>query len=159
MASYRAVLRLRNIALALTFVGLPLTLSAQSRPSEQSTKTENHPDGLEILTPHEGVDFTAFSANLLRTVKRNWLALMPLEARDENTKGRVAVRFGIQKDGQLSNVPVVESSSGRKALDDAAVSAVKASAPFDRLPGSFKGPSIELRLTFFYNLPPSAPTP
>jgi hypothetical protein len=47
----------------------------------------------------------------------------------------------------------------RKALDDAAASAVRDSAPFDPLPESFNGPSIELRLRFFYNLPPSALNP
>jgi TonB family protein len=141
-----------------------VSVAGTSRPmpqaaSEQSAKTERPPDGLEILTPHEGVDFTAFSPDLLRTVRRSWLAKMPSEAKNENTKGRVAVRFAIQKDGSLSHVPTVEVSSGRKAFDDAAVSAVRSSAPFDHLPESFKGPNIELRLIFLYNLPLSALNP
>jgi TonB family protein len=126
--------------------------------AEQSTKTERHPDGLQILTPHEGVDFTAFSTDLSKTVKRNWWAKMPVEAKGKEgaegsaAKGKVVIRIRIQKDGGLGGV-LVEASSGKKPLDDAAVSAIRASAPFEHLPESFKGSNIELRLTFFYNMP------
>jgi outer membrane biosynthesis protein TonB len=41
--------------------------------------------------------------------------------------------------------PTVEASSGKKALDNAAIAAIRASAPFEHLPNSFKGPNIELR--------------
>jgi hypothetical protein len=40
-------------------------------------------------------------------------------------------------------------------LDDAAASAVRASAPFEHLPGAFKGSDIELRMFFLYNMSPS----
>jgi TonB family protein len=120
--------------------------------SEQSTKTEHHPDAVQIITPHEGVDFTAFSTHLVQAIRRNWYGKLPEEAK-QGEKGKVVVHFGIQKDGQLSNVPKVEVSSGNKALDEAAVSAVRASAPFEHLPKAFKGPNIELRLTFAYNQP------
>jgi TonB family protein len=124
----------------------------------KSAKTDHQPDFLQIITPHEGVDFTGFSADLVRVVKRNWYAKVPSEAK-LNIKGRVVVGFGIQKDGQLSNVPKVEVSSGNKALDEAAVSAVRASAPFEHLPEAFKGPNIDLRLTFLYNQPLSGLNP
>jgi TonB family protein len=124
----------------------------------KSAKTDHQPDFLQIITPHEGVDFTGFSADLVRVVKQNWYAKVSSEAK-QNIKGRVVVGFGIQKDGQLSNVPKVEVSSGNKALDEAAVSAVRASAPFEHLPEAFKRPNIDLRLTFLYNQPLSAPNP
>jgi TonB family protein len=120
--------------------------------ADQSAKTERHFDGLQILTPHDGVDFTTFSAHLTETVRRNWWAKMPVQAK-EGTKGKVVVRFGIQQGGTLSAGPVVQVSSGNAPLDDAAVSAIRASAPFEHLPKSFKGPNIELALTFFYNEP------
>jgi hypothetical protein len=83
----------------------------------KSAKTDHQPDFLQIITPHEGVDFTGFSADLVRVVKRNWYAKVPSEAK-QNIKGRVVVGFGIQKDGQLSNAPKVEVSSGNKALSN-----------------------------------------
>src|SRR5580658_17487 len=124
----------------------------QQAAPDQSAKTARQFDGLQILTPHDGVDFTAFSAYLLKTVRRNWYAKMPAQAK-QDTKGKVVVHFGVQQDGTLSTGPVVEISSGNKPLDDAALSAIRASAPFEHLPESFKGRNIELALSFFYNTP------
>jgi TonB family protein len=71
-------------------------------------------------------------------------------------KGRVVIRFQIQKDGTLAaQTPFIETSSGKKLLDDAAIKSIRDSAPFDKLPDSFSGPYIELRLTFLYNVPPT----
>jgi TonB family protein len=130
-----------------------LDYARQGTP-EQSTKGVPKPTSpLEILTPHEGVDFAAFEDHLIQSVKRNWYAKMPDDARKGN-KGRVVVRFGIQRDGTLLHkAPTVEVSSGTKSLDNAAVDAVRASTPFEHLPEPFKGPNIELRLNFYYNMP------
>jgi len=69
-------------------------------------------------------------------------------------KGRVVVRFQVKRDGLLADgSPVVETSSGRKDLDGAAFSAIKSAVPFKHFPQEFAGSSIELRLTFCYNLP------
>jgi TonB family protein len=128
----------------------------------KSAKTDSRPEFLEITTPHEGVDFTGFSAAVARVIKQNWWEKMPSETKqklDRGLKGRVVVGFGIQKDGQLSTEPKIAVSSGNKALDEAAVSAVRASAPFEHLPEAFKGPSIDLRLTFLSNQPLSPPNP
>ena len=38
-------------------------------------------------------------------------------------------------------------------LDNAAMSAIHASNPFEPLPSEFKGPYIRLRIVFLYNLP------
>ena len=85
--------------------------------------------------------------------KRNWWAKMPDDAR-KGDKGSVVVRFGIQRDGTLlGKGPTVEVSSGTKSFDNVAINAIRASAPFEHLPESFKGPNIELRLHFYYNIP------
>jgi TonB family protein len=70
-------------------------------------------------------------------------------------KGRVILRVQVLKDGTLpGQTPIVEVSSGKKPLDRAAVGAIRSSAPFKHLPEAFRGPHIELRLTFLYNQPP-----
>jgi TonB family protein len=127
---------------------------------EQSTKTVPEPASpLEILTPHEGVDFTVFDSHLIEAVKGNWYTKMPQDAK-KGDKGKVVVRFKVQRDGTfLDKMPTVEVSSGKKPLDDAAVAAIRASTPFDHLPESFKGPYIELRLSFYYNIPMSPQHP
>lgn len=110
--------------------------------------------GFQILTRTNGVDFANFAKHLLVAVKHKWYEKMPQPA-VMGDKGRVVVRFSIQKDGTLtSEPPIVEESSKEKELDSAAVEAVRSAAPFDHLPDAFHGPSVELRLTFLYNLPP-----
>ncbi len=149
-----------RIFICLMSLAISAVVMLAQDAGSKSAKTDHQPDFLQIITPHEGVDFTGFSADLVRVVKRNWYARMPSEAKQNmKIKGRVVVGFGIQNDGQLSNVPKVEVSSGNKALDEAAVSAIRASAPFEHLPEAFKGPNIDLRLTFLYNQPLSAPNP
>jgi outer membrane biosynthesis protein TonB len=44
-------------------------------------------------------------------------------------------------------------TSGKDPLDRAAMSSIRASNPFEPLPSQFKGPEIELRFIFLYNLP------
>lgn len=116
------------------------------------------PAGLTILTPHEGVDFTPYTTDLLEAVRRGWYAKMPDEAK-VGAKGRVSVIFKIRKNGKLDHKPKVESGSGKKRLDDAEVAAIRVSAPFEHLPEAFKGPYIELRIQFLYNLPLTALNP
>jgi TonB family protein len=110
--------------------------------------------GIQIITPTNGVDFANFAKHLVAAVKVKWIAKMPQSAL-MGDKGRVVVRFSIQKDGTLtSQPPIVEETSKNRELDSATVEAVRSAAPFDHLPDAFDGPSVELRLTFLYNLPP-----
>jgi TonB family protein len=135
-------------------------------------QTPQPPSGLVILTPHEGVDFTPYTTNLLQAIRRNWYAKMPKEALGKpgidgngarglvnGAKGKVSVIFKIQKNGRLGHKPKVEVSSGKKPLDKAACAAIRAAAPFEQLPEPFKGRYIELRINFLYNLPLSALNP
>lgn len=131
---------------------------AQQPAANRSATTEGH-RFLHILTPHAGVDFSVFSADLIERVKMKWYHEMPAKVGQAGAKGKVTVRIRIQKDGSLGGMPTVEVSSGHKSLDDASVAAVRASAPFEHLPDSFKGPNIELLLTFFYNMAPTDATP
>ena len=139
------------------FAAGTLDHAGQGAP-EQSAKNNEEPEYARILTPHQGVDFKSFMSHLLKTVKGNWYAKMPTGA--EGDKGKVVVRFKIERNGALLNQgPTVEVSSGTKSLDDAVVASIRASAPFEHLPESFKGPSIELRLMFFYNQPQAGKHP
>jgi TonB family protein len=97
---------------------------------------------------------------MLQPIRSNWYAKMPEEAKQPKMlKGKVGVRFAILKSGALDEAPTVEVGSGNKVLDDAAVAAVRAATPFERLPESLRRPKMELRLTFLYNLPLSALNP
>lgn len=109
--------------------------------------------GAQILTPTEGVDFSSYIQRLLATLRRNWEAVMPQSAM-MGDKGMVSTTFQINRDGSVpSPDPLLERTSGKGPLDNAAMSAIRASNPFEPLPSEFKGPSIRLRIFFLYNLP------
>ena len=113
------------------------------------------------MTDPEGVDLTPIMKNLFRSVRDRAVATITTSAAlvDE---GRVTIRFRVQKDGSLANAPVNASpavprvlySSGKKIHDDHAMAAVRSADPFDHLPESLSAQSVELKLTFVYNLSP-----
>jgi TonB family protein len=109
--------------------------------------------GVSILTPTQGVDFSSYIQRLLATVRRNWYAVMP-ESALMGDKGIVMITFHINRDGSVPMPdPFLERTSGQEPLDAAAMSAIRTSSPFEPLPAQFKGPDIQLRFVFFYNLP------
>ena len=109
--------------------------------------------GLEMLTPTEGVDFQSYLERVYVTVKRNWFAVMP-ESAELGERGIVVLTFRIMRDGSVPSVdPEIQRNSGKEPLDRAALSSVRASNPFEQLPAQFKGPYIELRYTYLYNVP------
>ncbi len=117
--------------------------------------------GIELMTDSEGVDLTPFMKHLYKSVRDSAVATMPKSVA-LGDQGKVTISFQVQKDGSLvtalvtasAAMPRVLYSSGKKVLDDHALAAVKSAAPFDRLPESLSAQSVELKLTFFYNLSP-----
>jgi TonB C terminal len=109
--------------------------------------------GVSILTPTNGVDFDPYLRRLVAIVQRNWYAVMP-ESALMGDRGIVSITFHINRDGSMPTLdPVMERTSGKEPLDAAAMSSIRTSSPFEPLPQQFKGPEIELRFVFFYNLP------
>jgi hypothetical protein len=112
--------------------------------------------GIEMLTPDEGVDFNSYLQRVYVTVKRNWFSVMPGSV-ELGEKGIVYLTFRINRDGSVpSDEPIIERNSGKEPLDRAAFSSVRASNPFEPLPSQFKGPYIELRYRYYYNILPNA---
>src|SRR5271169_771214 len=110
-------------------------------------------NGVSILTPTEGVDFNSYINRLLAKLKQNWIAVMP-ESFYLGDKGIVAISFRINKDGSFSAESLsIDRTSGKEALDTAAASAIRATSPFEPLPPQFKGPNLDLRIGFYYNIP------
>jgi TonB family protein len=108
---------------------------------------------MDMLTDPQGVDFQSYLQRVYVTVKRNWFAVMP-ESAELGERGIVVLTFKIMRDGSVpSNDPEIQRNSGKEPLDRAALSSVRASNPFEQLPAQFKGPYIELRYTYLYNIP------
>jgi TonB family protein len=142
------------IVLQATFLMFAAIAPIYSQASDPAQRTAGN--SVEILTQTDGVDFSGFLNGLCKSVRLHWYSVMPREAQ-LGAKGRVVIRFQIRRDGSLGvGFPEVEVTSGRKNLDDAAIHAIKHSAPFKRFPQEFQGPGVELRVTFCYNLPTTA---
>lgn len=119
---------------------------------------------LELVSDSEGVDLTPFMKHLSKAVKYKTLATMPKFV-SLGEQGIVTIKLQVQKDGTLLTEPAtatpavieVVNSSGKKPLDDLTVAAVQSAAPFGHLPESLSAQSVELKLTFYYNLPLPSP--
>jgi TonB family protein len=109
--------------------------------------------GIQLLTDTEGVDFNDYLRRVYITVKQNWFAVMPPSVQ-LGDQGVVSLQFKITRDGSVPDGdPQRVFGSGKEPLDRAAISSIRASNPFPQLPQQFKGPYIELRFTYYYNLP------
>jgi len=75
----------------------------------------------------------------------------PATARQQNQEGRVTVYFAIGLDGGISDLKIVKGSRF-KALDQAALEAVKNCVPFPRPPPALFQDSLKLQLTLVFEL-------
>jgi len=114
----------------------------------------SHGAGIEMLTDTEGVDFNDYFRRIYYIVKGNWEAVMPPSV-SLGEQGVVSLHVKIMRDGSVPDPePVMLYGSGKEPLDRAAVSSIRASNPFPPLPAQFKGPYIEVRYTYYYNIQP-----
>jgi TonB family protein len=114
----------------------------------QSSAPGNPLAAVQLRSDTEGVDFKPYLMQLIATIKRNWLAVIPESAR-MGRRGKVSLQFVIAKDGNIDKIVFAEQS-GSSALDRAAVSGVSASNPLPPLPREYKGTRIVLQLNFVY---------
>lgn len=114
----------------------------------QSSAPGNPLANIQLKSDAEGVDFRPYLLQIMATIKRNWLAVIPESAR-MGRRGRVALQFVIGKEGSIDKVVYAEQS-GNSSLDRAAVAGVSASNPLPPLPREFKGTRIVLQLNFVY---------
>jgi TonB family protein len=114
-----------------------------------------YPMGYKILSPTAGVDFLPYLTTINSPLERNFRVKKPTSTGGEG-QGVVVIHVGIQKDGSLTDgSATVFSSSGNEDVDAAALSAVRAAAPFARLPEKYSGASLELEIRFYFkNEPP-----
>jgi outer membrane biosynthesis protein TonB len=109
--------------------------------------------GAEILSDTQGVDFGPYIRRILGDIKRNWIPLIPEEARPPlNKQGETLIRFTINRDGTIAAMNL-DGSSQDTAIDRACWGGITGVGQFPPLPAQFKGPNLELRVDFFTNKP------
>ena len=128
---------------------IPSTLAATSDLDRSLTST----GGIEVLSDTRGVDFKAYLHQIHQITESQWEPLIPAEVNPPILlSGVVSVRFKILANGQLKDKSVtLDERSGHVSLDRAAWDAVT-HAVYPPLPPEFKGPYLDLRLFFSYNL-------
>ncbi len=104
-----------------------------------------NPKGAPGIDAIKEPDFGPYMKELQRRIKMNW------DPPKGNESKRVILLFSIARDGRLLNVKV-HRSSGLQAADNAAINAVKLTAPFRPLPAEFRGESVDIQFTFDYNV-------
>jgi TonB family protein len=147
--------------LQIVVVGFALASSSRLSAQNHEPPPEWRSEGVQLLSPTNGVDFRPYVRDMLVGIKRKWLEKMPEEAM-MGEKGRVAIVATVRQDGTLAALePVIDTTSGERSLDMAALDAVRASAPFKHLPESFSGSDMKFRIWFLYNIPlaPQKPKP
>jgi TonB family protein len=108
----------------------------------------------QILSDTMGVDFDPYMKRIVYDTERAWWPIIPEVARPPlNKQGRVMIRFKIMKDGSVKEM-TLEGPSGDVSLDRAAWGGILGASPYPQLPKDFKGPYLELRFYFLYNIKP-----
>lgn len=91
----------------------------------------------------------AFKAEVRRRIQQ--AQRYPRSAQVEGIEGQTEVEFVLRRDGTLESVEVIQPS-GSRALDEAAVAAVKEAAPYPPLPESHRGERVFFRLDLIFRL-------
>lgn len=92
----------------------------------------------------EPVGMTIYVKNLQQKVKINWKTKYL-----KTTNYRVITKFKVSKNGDLISTEILESS-GNIFLDNAALSAIEHSQPFQPFPPEFNHEDIDINLNFNY---------
>ena len=109
--------------------------------------------GVQVLSDTQGVDFGPYIRRILQDIKRNWIPLIPEEARPPlNKQGETLIRFTINSDGTIAAMHL-DGSSQDMAIDRACWGGITGVGQFPPLPANFHGPNLELRVDFFTNKP------
>jgi protein TonB len=135
---------------------VPAKKKAKQAAKREEKVTENTDELTELL---EGIPSKVSDMSVSKNFKYNWY-LQNMQSRiEENFKppmgltdkkdAAVIVSFTVYENGNISEVSVV-TSSGISTLDNCAVRAVTASAPFGKLPLTFAEKKLEPTVTLFY---------
>ena len=75
----------------------------------------------------------------------------PALARERNQQGKALLSFKLNKEGEILEL-LVENSSGHEILDEAAIKAIKEAAPFPNIPESLNKNFASLKITISFVL-------
>ncbi|MBF0455733.1 MAG: energy transducer TonB [Magnetococcales bacterium] len=95
------------------------------------------------------IKYASYFGVLKRGIKGNWS--YPEKARQRGIKGDLLLSFSIDRQGKLVNI-TLHRSSGKLILDQAAIQAIRQTAPFPPLPGDWTMDQLNVFVTFNYTM-------
>ncbi len=93
-----------------------------------------------------------YSNSMVRKIRYHWYNNMPALVR-MGMKGVVVIRFTIQRDGTITDITILQSST-HPPFDFAARKAIELSSPLQPLPADFPKDSERVTAGFYYNMRP-----
>jgi hypothetical protein len=110
--------------------------------------------GVEVLSDTQNVDFDPYIRRLIQDIYRNWLPLIPEEAKPPLSKqGETLVRFRILPDGRIGGM-WLDGSTHDDAINRSCWGSITSEGQFPPLPSQFHGPNLELRIHYYVNKQP-----
>lgn len=109
---------------------------------------ENGPISFET----QWYDWGAYAESMINRIRVNWYANMPTLIR-MGVKGVVTIRFTIHRDGTMTDITTLSTSSV-PPYDFAARKALEISSPLNPLPRDFPNETERVTCQFYYNLNP-----
>ncbi len=110
-------------------------------------------DGEAISLDTRETKYASYFARIKRQIELAWG--YPNEAQRKGISGELTLRFQISKDGNLTNVRLI-NGSGYNVLDEAALQAVKSAAPYYPFPVTIERETLAILANFIYSPRPSA---
>ena len=95
-------------------------------------------------------DWGEYAQSMVSRIRVNWYANMPQIIRT-GIKGVVTIRFTIHRDGRISDVTILKSSTV-PPYDHAAKKAIELSSPLNPLPKDFPNQTERVTAMFYYNM-------
>jgi TonB family protein len=99
-------------------------------------------------------DWGDYAQSMVARIRVNWYNIMPDLLRT-GMQGVVTIRFTIHRDGQLTDVTIL-NGSGIPPYDFAAKKAIENSSPLNPLPKDFPMATERVTAMFYYNMEPPA---
>lgn len=159
-----------TLAWCLACTVLLLAENQQSTTERKPQTSNGHSDegkgdsatnygAVDILSDTGGVDVHPYLDKILPLIRAKWYGLIPPPAQPPiMKKGKVTIAFHILKDGQITDMHLVDKS-GDTALDWAAYGGITTASPLPAMPKDFGCRYLALRIEFYYNPGPGEVPP
>jgi len=92
--------------------------------------------------------YISYFNRIKQAIEQNWE--YPELALRYGLQGRLSLEFAVDANGQLEQLRIIRSS-GSQLLDDEALRAIKAAAPFPPIPTWIKGNPLSISVSMEYN--------